>query len=271
MSMKLSVEPNLSFVNVGCPTGKLCNTLCRQARSPLTKPKQLICEKHDRKACIHLRVRRSRTQCPRMTSERRNEDVNEASQEGAAPNWDVSIVERRTMAWVRQHVIGLNLCPFAEGVLEENSHRMRVSPASSDEGVLEEIGEEIQILIGTPAEEVSTTLLVLPNFAMNDFVLFHDICTSVENGIEYNEGLVDEVMFAFFHPLHEWADSDGVDDAINFDKRAPYPVVNLLRAPLVDRYIEQGRTQGILERNHDTLAKLGNSRLRQLFNALYVK
>lgn len=179
-------------------------------------------------------------------------------------------VEHRTLAWVRQHVIGLGLCPFAEGVLKEDSHRVIVSPASTDKDVLKVVASEIQHLIQTAAEDVSTTLVVLPMFSLDDFVMFHDLCLAIEKNVEDDDILVDEVMLAYFHPLHEWADTDDIDDAINFDKRSPYPVINLLRAPQVDTYIAQGRTQDILERNHNTLEKIGNDRIRQLFDGLYL-
>lgn len=90
----------------------------------------------------------------------------------------------------------------------------------------------------------------------------------MEAAIETDERLVDEVMLACFHPLHQWADTEGVDDAINFDKRAPYPVINLLRAGQVDQYVREGRTQGILERNQHTLQMLGVEKLKEMYGSL---
>lgn len=265
--MKLRMESNVTFVNAGhaaCRVTLVRGSQWAKAKSPLPKQKQLFFyQKPDRKACI--RIQRRYALSARISSETRDEDLDDVSSTYYAQ------VERRTIAWVRQHVIALNLCPFAEGVLRENSHRIRVSPASTKEGVLGEMEDEMQVLIRASSEEVSTTLLVLPNFAMDDFVQFYDVCTDIESAIECDENLMDQIMLAFFHPLHEWADSHGTDDAINFDKRAPYPVINLLRAPLVDHYIEEGRTQGILERNRDTLARLGDSRLRDAFHSLYLK
>lgn len=90
----------------------------------------------------------------------------------------------------------------------------------------------------------------------------------MEEIIERDEHLVDEVMLACFHPLHQWADAQDVDDVVNFDKRAPYPVINLLRAMEVDQYVREGRTQHILERNQRTLQTMGVKKMKEMYRSL---
>lgn len=72
-------------------------------------------------------------------------------------------------------------------------------------------------------------------------------------------------MLVCFHPRHAYADAAAADAPVNFDKRAPYPIVNLLRTEQVDEYIDQGLTQDILERNEETLEAVGATQLLQLY------
>jgi hypothetical protein len=77
-----------------------------------------------------------------------------------------------------------------------------------------------------------------------------------------------QVMLACFHPRHMYGDAAGEDAAVNFDKRAPYPVFNLLRAEQMEDYIDRGLADGILEKNKETLERLGSQRLLALYRDL---
>lgn len=179
---------------------------------------------------------------------------------------DVTEVKQVTENWVRDFVVSLNLCPFAEGVLQSRTHRVVVSGAREETDVKGEVWTEIAELLKASTEDVETTLVVFPRFAEDDFVRFHEFCVEVEEAVESDDELVDQVMLACFHPQHEYRDGE---DALNYDKRAPYPVVNLLRAASVDEYVEQGRTQGILERNSRTLTRMGSAAVMHKFQRLY--
>lgn len=179
-----------------------------------------------------------------------------------------SLIKTRISAWVETMVVGLGLCPFAEAVWNEQSVRIIVSRASTEEQMIQEMSEELDHIIRTDLNTVSTTLVIFPNFAYDDFLRFLDVCLFLDDQIEENESLVDKVMLAYFHPQYTWADAKSEDDAVNFDKRSPYPVVNILRAPQVDQYVAEGRTQGIVDRNRQILEKMGSDRIRHLFKSL---
>jgi uncharacterized protein len=172
------------------------------------------------------------------------------------------------MAWARTIVVGLNLCPFAAGALDRARVRVVVTPAVDEKGMSEIVRDEIELLIELGRDVVETTLIVAPGFATHDFLRFHAFGEALEDEIEKDERLIDAVMAARFHPEHAWADANSHDDPVNFDKRAPYPIVNLLRADDVDRYVGEGLTDGILERNSETLASVGSDKLRGLYDAL---
>lgn len=164
-------------------------------------------------------------------------------------------------------VVGLGLCPFADAVVAENSVRFIVSRVATDDALINAVSEEIQFLMASHPAQVSTTLLILPHFSVHDFLRFHHVCSFIDELIEGDDTLIDHVMLAYFHPLHQWAHALHPDDPVNFDKRAPYPVINILRAPQVDHYVDQGKTQGIVDRNRHTLERLGAHRVRQLFDS----
>lgn len=173
----------------------------------------------------------------------------------------------RTMAWARIVVVGLKLCPFAADALDSGTVRMAVTSAANPGAFGQVVNAEVARVVRTAPEELSTTLIVAPEFCTRDFEAFYEFCCALEEEIEADEGLVDEVMVAGFHPAHAWG-GVGDDDAVNFDKRAPYPIVNILRARVVDGLVEQGRTLGILERNQRTLESVGTEGLRRLYEGL---
>lgn len=48
-----------------------------------------------------------------------------------------------------------------------------------------------------------------------------------------------EIQLAFFHPAFEWGDSEEFNSPLNFEKRAPFPTINLLRAATIREYANQ--------------------------------
>ena len=51
-----------------------------------------------------------------------------------------------------------------------------------------------------------------------------------------------EIQLAFFHPGFQWADSEE-HDPLNFEKRAPFPTINLLRAAKIRDYANEQKTK----------------------------
>lgn len=174
------------------------------------------------------------------------------------------------MQWVQDFVVNLNLCPFAESVMKNETHRVVIrDDVSSFIEANTVLRDEIKLLLETPPEQVTTTLIVLPNYRKDNFISFHYDCGMFDDMVEDSEEFNDSVMMAYFHPCHQWADAKDPKDAINFDKRSPFPILNILRTVQVDEYIEQGRTQDILPRNQRTLCQLGDDEVNKRFDALH--
>ena len=205
---------------------------------------------------------------------------------------------RSTKEWVKQIVIRLSLCPFAESVFSSNKIRYIVYFGHEKHKIIEKLKYEMLALLTSKEEDIATTLLVIP-FAMQEFDEFHDFSLDVEDNIvkrleadtnvqteKPSNSLMkrmaqrkesaqggrakkessgqEEIQLAFFHPGFCWADTD-FHDAINYEKRSPFPTINLLRAKKVREYADSSKTRKIANANQESLTKLGSSSLQEIF------
>jgi Fe-S-cluster containining protein len=73
-----------------------------------------------------------------------------------------------------------------------------------------------------------------------------------------------DIQLAFFHPMFAWADTSSEREVvdfntpINFEKRAPFPTINLLRAATVREYADQQCTSKIANDNAAALESAEN-------------
>ena len=167
-----------------------------------------------------------------------------------------------TRRWLERAVIGLNLCPFAKAVVNKGQVRMVLSEARDEEALLAELGEELVRLRDKPAAEVDTTLIVHPQ-VLGDFLDYNDFLDTADALVE-ELGLEGVLQVASFHPQYQFADS-GPDDIANFTNRSPWPTLHLLREDSVSRAVEAfPDPDAIVERNVETLQKLGHAGWREL-------
>lgn len=94
----------------------------------------------------------------------------------------ISKVIRSTKAWVNDFIIRYSLCPFAESVFSHDTVRYRVFLGTDKAKIIEKLKYEMLVLMTTPEEMLSTTLLVLP-FAFPDFEEFYDYSLEVEDEV----------------------------------------------------------------------------------------
>lgn len=129
-------------------------------------------------------------------------------------------------------VIGLNLCPFADGVYRSGRVRFHVSGQRSAAGLLEELRSELLLLQTVEPRQCETTLLIHPR-VLNDFVEFNDFLQICDATV-LDLGLEGEIQVASFHPRYQFAGT-APDDIENHTNRSPYPVLHLLREASVER------------------------------------
>ena len=171
-------------------------------------------------------------------------------------------VEAAMRRWLERAVIGLNLCPFAKAVYTRDQVRIVVSDADNIDDLREELGEEMLRLRDTLADEIDTTLLVLPH-VLGDFLDYNDFLDEADGLLEALE-LDGVLQVASFHPDYQFAGTE-FDDAGNNTNRAPYPVLHLLREESIDRAVAAyPEPDAIIDRNIRTMETLGNDGYRNL-------
>jgi uncharacterized protein len=160
-----------------------------------------------------------------------------------------------TERWLERSVIGLNLCPFAKAVHARGRVRSVLSAALDEHGVMLELIAELVHLASVSAEEVETTLIVIPQF-FEHFDDFNDFLGEAEDEL-WVQGYEGVFQLASFHPRYQFADT-AVNDAQNNTNRAPYPTLHILREASVDVAVEAMDTESIYQTNIKTMEKLGN-------------
>ena len=167
-----------------------------------------------------------------------------------------------TNAWLRNAVIGLNLCPFAKLPYAQQRVRLRVSHARDEDTLIADLGEELVALRDADPQVCETTLLIHPD-VLGDFFEYNDFL-EVADALLQDLGLEGELQVASFHPDYQFADATA--DAIeNCTNRSPYPLLHLLREDSVQRAVESvADTAEITRRNIATLRALGAQGWRNL-------
>ena len=145
-------------------------------------------------------------------------------------------IEADIRRWLERAVIGLNLCPFAKAVYVRDQVRIKVSDADNIDDLREELGEEMLLLRDTPAEQIDTTLIVLPN-VLGDFFDYNDFLDDADALLAALE-LEGVLQVASFHPEYQFAGTE-FDDAGNNTNRA------LPRAAFVARGKPRPRGRGL--------------------------
>ncbi len=177
---------------------------------------------------------------------------------------DQEILES-TKQWLEKAVIGLNLCPFAKGVHIKDQIRYFVSYARTEEELLKDLIDELEVLAEANPEKIDTTLLIHP-FVLNDFLDFNDFLEVADTTLE-DRDLDGILQVASFHPLYQFEDAD-LDDIENFTNRSPYPTLHLLREESIDKAVEAfPEAEQIYEKNMATLRALGLEGWKKLFLA----
>lgn len=170
-----------------------------------------------------------------------------------APDADTVIADTRR--WIERAVIGLELCPFARGVMAREQVRFVVSAATTPEALAADLAGELQRLAAADPRQLDTTLLLHPR-VLQDFGAYNDFLDVVD-AVVAELGLEGELQVASFHPDYQFADADA-DDITHCSNRAPHPTLHLLREASIERAVAAfPDAADIYQRNIDTLRRLG--------------
>ncbi|NDF46525.1 MAG: DUF1415 family protein, partial [Betaproteobacteria bacterium] len=111
-----------------------------------------------------------------------------------------------TQRWLMQAVVGLNLCPFAKGVVTKNLVRYRVCLSTEPADVLTLLREELQHLASTDESLLDTSLLIAPRL-LPDFYEFNAFLSDCDD-VLLDLNLDGVLHIADFHPHYTFAGED---------------------------------------------------------------
>ena len=179
---------------------------------------------------------------------------------------DERTIVETTRRWVREIVVGLNLCPFAARPLERETIRYRVCGETSMDGIYRALLAEMDVFVALPEEEAETALFIVPR-GLEAFDDYLDLLYGAEQAIP-EAGLAGVLQLASFHPeyLFEGAPED---DPANYTNRSPWPMFHLIRAEGLARAVAgYPDPEKIPERNIRTLRELGLAEMQRRFRAI---
>lgn len=173
-------------------------------------------------------------------------------------------VLEKTEKWLKDIVIGLNLCPFAKRPFVKGGIRIEYSDAESGEELTRHLLEELNLL--NIDAEIETTLLVHPHFLQDfeDYLSFVDFTQD----ILIETGLEGEIQIASFHPDY-YFDGVAVDDIGNYTNRSPFPMLHLIREDSISEAVASyPDIEEVPTNNIKTMEELGFKRIKMMWEDL---
>lgn len=174
----------------------------------------------------------------------------------------------QTQQWLEEVVIGLNLCPFAAKPNRNQQIKIEVSHAQNEERLLEDILAQLMVLDANSAEQLETTLVVIPDMLQNfyDYNLFLDWVDALIKQQDW-EGVY---QVATFHPDYCFGGAHP-DDEENLTNRSPFPILHLIREESMERVLKHyPDPESIPENNIQRVESLTDEEKRRLFPYLFV-
>ena len=164
-----------------------------------------------------------------------------------------------TKAWIRQVVIGEQLCPFAHDVFS------RLAVVVESTNVVEQLAlalaEECTRLLNAGPVARPTSVLVLTELGRS-FDDYLDIAEYLNDCLSVLE-LSDEFQIATFHPDYQFEGSEAEDPA-NWTNRSPWPMFHILRtADVASAREAHPDIDSIPARNIEHFRALGLETVRQ--------
>ncbi|KAI2490084.1 Protein of unknown function (DUF1415) [Fragilaria crotonensis] len=175
---------------------------------------------------------------------------------------------RVTRDWFDRIVVGWNLCPFANrpstrlgagaqpavAGRSEETFKLEIIRGSNEHDIISFVLGECIVRTENPG----TTLVVAPECHPDNFEEYLSYCATFDEDMLPIHGLEDDIQIAPFHPLFQFADSEGVDVWTN---RSPYPIFHILREQEVSVAVEKldGDASKVWKRNIRLLKDLEES------------
>jgi len=152
-----------------------------------------------------------------------------------------------TRKWIRDVVVGLNLCPWAGAPLQHGDLRI-VECAAAD--ALACAQREFDAVAAT--ENATVAIAISDACAFEDYL---DLVDAVDDAID-KAGHRGAIQLATFHPDYQFGDAPE-DAASHWTNRSPFPVLHLLREADVERALESRDGDDVWKRNVAAVEAIG--------------
>jgi hypothetical protein len=165
--------------------------------------------------------------------------------------------------WLKEIVIGLDLCPFARIPYSKGLIRIVECEHTIESEKVSFFLDELDHLQKKTILELSTTLIVF-NKEKSDFLDFNDFVGLCEEMLEAAK-LEEHFQLVVFHPQFQLEGKE-VNDRANWIGRSPYPTIHILRNAEIESI--QENYADVLEipaRNESKLHALSEVELNKLF------
>jgi uncharacterized protein len=175
--------------------------------------------------------------------------------------------EKAVKQWLTDVVIGLNLCPFSAKPAREKRVRFYISLAQDEEGLLAELQVEMERLDTTPAADIETTLIIIPEL-LQDFFDYHQLLNWANQLIKRMnwQGVY---QLASFHPQYCFSGAE-MDDPENLTNRSPYPILHIIREDSLSKALAfYPDVDEIPDRNRECMKNLSDEDKHRLFAYLF--
>ncbi|CAB9527275.1 Protein of unknown function (DUF1415) [Seminavis robusta] len=185
------------------------------------------------------------------------------------PDDDDKIIDV-TKVWVAKIMSDMGICPFTNGAemagLPMGPVFYTVDRATAFENMYARYWKEVVRIEQESEKEISTTLLIAPEFYIDNVELFESFSNTLTQPLTAL-GVEDLLQLVFFHPQWSFRDGGaraGGGEAANYARRSPWPMINILRTKQV-RAAQKGIPTGLVyKQNEKTLGAVGSHQLETM-------
>jgi hypothetical protein len=173
--------------------------------------------------------------------------------------------------WVAAMMSDMGVCPFTQGAdkagLPVGEVFYAVDRSSGFEDMYARYWKEVVRVEQNNEKDVSTTLLITPEFCMDNLELFETFTNTLTQPLTAL-GIEDLIQLVFFHPVWSFRDGNArttvEGQAANYARRSPWPMINILRTSQV-RAAQKGIPTGLVyKQNEKTLSTIGVDKLETM-------
>jgi hypothetical protein len=175
-----------------------------------------------------------------------------------------------TKQWVGRMMSDMGICPFSQDAenagLPIGQVFYCVDRGTTMEDMYSRYWKEVVRVEQNKEKDLSTTLLIAPEFCMDNLELFESFTNTLTQPLTAL-GVESLLQLVFFHPHWSFRDGDarsGDGQAANYARRSPWPMINILRTSQV-RAAQKGIPTGLVyKQNEKTLAAIGVDKLETM-------